>query len=82
MFNSPAFVVYYLSALSLNARYNNIMSLRSLSAIRSGCTHSAPSPQASDGEVNLLENEKPNELRTIHPTNEPKYFPFPKFPVL
>lgn len=78
MFNSPAFVVYYLEAPSLNAGYNVFMVFI---CYRSRCTHLAITT-AIKGEINLLENEKSNELRAIHPLNELKYIPFPTFPVL
>lgn len=59
------------------------MSLRSLSlrSIPAHATHLSITT-AIKSEVNLLENEKSNELRAIYPLNELKYIPFPKFPVL
>jgi len=79
MFNSPAFVVYYLEAPSLKAGYNNVFTV--LIATQYPCTHLSVTT-AIKGEVNLLENEKSNELRAIHLLNELKYIPFLKFPVL
>jgi len=78
MFDFPAFVVYILEAPSLNADYNNVFTvLIATQPLHTPCRH-----HSIKAEVNLLENEKPNELRAIHPLNELKYISFPKFPVI
>lgn len=77
MFNSPAFVVYYLEAPLLNGGYNNVFTVLIVTVV---AAHTLP---AIKEEVNLLENEKSNELRAIHPVNELNYnIPFPTLPVL